>query len=180
MYYWTPIRSVPNLRAICLNTMWWSQNRPWTSHRPEDPAGQLSWLRKQLADAKKAGDQVLILGHIPAGYSYFSDRAFSPEPQWYNDYEEEFLKLVALHRSIILVQMFGHFHSDDLRVQRFPLLKANRGSLMENDVVSSTVNGGKSEGEYRSDQISVGELRREILWEARLKQGVGGEEVATL
>lgn len=80
--------------------------------------GQFEWLERQLNDAEINGDHVLILGHIPPGYSYFSDRAFTAEPQWFDEYEGAFLKLIGRYREIVVGQFFGHFHSDDLRIQR--------------------------------------------------------------
>lgn len=167
MYYWAPVKSVPNLRALCLNTMWWSRARGWDTSPPKDPAGQFDWLSRQLIDAEKSGDQVLILGHIPPGYSYFSDRAFSPEPQWYNDYEDQFLNLIATHQKIIVAQLFGHFHSDDLRVQ---LLQSLNGGTTNGTEIGSdrmmmdegSISTNNGSGMSNTEQVEIRQRLRMV------------------
>lgn len=116
LYYWAEVRGVPGLRVVSLNTLWWSQSYPWKSPRNKDPAGQFEWLAAQLRKAQESAGSVVILGHIPPGVTYFSDRAFTLDVLWHDDYQDQYLQLMAQYKDVIVSQHYGHLHADDARI----------------------------------------------------------------
>lgn len=87
-------------------------------NRPADPADQFAWIERQLAAAVENHESVLILAHIPPGSSYTPGTAFSLERQWYGEYLKTYLEVVGKYKHVIIGQLFGHLHTDDLRSLR--------------------------------------------------------------
>ena len=66
-HYYTQVR--PNLTILSVNSNFCNNYNLWLLPWPEDPAGQLAWLAKELARAESSGSLVYIVSHIPPGLS---------------------------------------------------------------------------------------------------------------
>lgn len=59
-----------SLRIVALNTNIYYQYNRKVDVSVKDPAGQLAWLRKVLENARKAGENVFIITHLPVGWDH--------------------------------------------------------------------------------------------------------------
>ena len=111
------------LRVIAMNTVLHASNYfpADGSDKFTDASQQLSWLSDQLDDAQKQGEKALIALHIPPGinaynYKLIQNRATNwkkyPAP---NDWNNQFLQIVADHQETITGVLYGHTHMDELR-----------------------------------------------------------------
>jgi len=82
---------------------------------------QITWLRKQLAAARKAHNTVWIMTHIPPGVDAYNTVAKQRDVCG-GDQPESFLSSDALlntitdYGDIVRLAVFGHTHMDELRV----------------------------------------------------------------
>lgn len=104
-----------NLRVISINTN--SVARRPVYIDPQDPndCGQLVWLEKELAKAGSAGENVILLGHIPAGTD-----SFNGNPLWNETYLAEFQRVVERYAKefpdMLVYTTFGHVHKTEFRL----------------------------------------------------------------
>ena len=102
----------PGLRVISLNSNYYDGFDIF-AYDPlhEDPAGQFVWTRKVLESAKNNSEKVVIIGHIAPGGRTSDASPMSTEKysRFYNEIIEEF-------GDIIVLNLFGHSHYDELRV----------------------------------------------------------------
>eukprot|EP01054_Gregarina_sp_Poly1_P000684 Gregarina_sp_Poly_1__683@NODE_1163_length_4887_cov_131_620332_g798_i0_p1_GENE_NODE_1163_length_4887_cov_131_620332_g798_i0NODE_1163_length_4887_cov_131_620332_g798_i0_p1_ORF_typecomplete_len286_score23_35Metallophos/PF00149_28/0_00016Metallophos/PF00149_28/3_1e03CBM_20/PF00686_19/6_3e02CBM_20/PF00686_19/0_51_NODE_1163_length_4887_cov_131_620332_g798_i06741531 len=105
-------------RVICLNTNWWSLLRNGPPEE-DDPADQFSWFESELNWARKRGQKVIVVGHIPPAHSFFVNSAegFSVSSQWKQPYNERYYEILQGNSDILFSQLFGHFHTDQFRLQ---------------------------------------------------------------
>lgn len=118
---------------LVLNTnFYYDQNK--LTQDMEDPSGQFTWANKVLTEAANNNEkvfcsviycidkhickqfpslhQVYIIGHIPPGF--FEKKRSKP---WFTaQFNEQYLKLIRKHHSVILGQFFGHHHTDSFRM----------------------------------------------------------------
>eukprot|EP01053_Blabericola_migrator_P000319 Blabericola_migrator_1__318@NODE_1081_length_5498_cov_180_853802_g740_i0_p1_GENE_NODE_1081_length_5498_cov_180_853802_g740_i0NODE_1081_length_5498_cov_180_853802_g740_i0_p1_ORF_typecomplete_len566_score47_91Metallophos/PF00149_28/1_4e10_NODE_1081_length_5498_cov_180_853802_g740_i025914288 len=123
MYYSVTPSKNPAMRIICLNTNWWSNLRkPREKSWDPDPAGQFEWLTSELRAARQAGQTVMLAGHIPPAHSFFRNAmgGMSIQPQWVQEYNTHYYELIQQNADIIGSQVFGHFHTDQFRLQMQP------------------------------------------------------------
>jgi sphingomyelin phosphodiesterase len=109
-YYTTLIR--PGLRLISLNTQYCDINNFWLVLNDTDPTGQLEWLRAVLTNATRAGETVVIIGHIPPG-----------DTTCLYGYAGRYLAIYREFATIIRAQFYGHTHLDS-----FALLYKTEGA----------------------------------------------------
>jgi len=94
------------LRLIVLNTvLYYVSNKKCVNEK--DPAGQIAWMRSELADAKKAGEVVYIAGHIPVRGSGGC---------FHTKFEKPFLEGMKGYHHIIMGSFWGHCHIDSFQL----------------------------------------------------------------
>jgi sphingomyelin phosphodiesterase len=109
-YYTVSVRQ--GLRVLVLNTQWQDNLNFFLWKSPDtDPAKQLSFIRQVLQNAMKNKEKVIIVGHIPPG---IDDR--SPTPSCKPSYTLEFQKIVDEFADLIIMQAYGHTHTDSFRI----------------------------------------------------------------
>lgn len=77
-----------------------------------DPCGQFAWLRSKLQVARDEKLKVIITAHAPPGY--FERQALVP---FFNDsYNNAYVDLLNDFGGVILVQIYGHEHTDSFKL----------------------------------------------------------------
>ncbi len=117
-----PLRS-HHMRLIVLNSViFLSPSRwPWGAHyRSDDGFSQqqaiqhtLSWFAKQLADAHRHHESVLLAVHIPPGMNSMEHRAF-----WLPRPSRVILSLLKRYHQNIVAMLNGHTHFNAIRELR--------------------------------------------------------------
>mmetsp|Transcript_63414 Transcript_63414/g.138091 ORF Transcript_63414/g.138091 Transcript_63414/m.138091 type:complete len:612 (+) Transcript_63414:110-1945(+) len=79
------------------------------SSRPRDPYGQFAWLRRQLAEARSAGDRVIFAGHVPPGNKVAQNN-------FCQSHLEDFENATRDFADIIEVQIYGDHSNDEFRM----------------------------------------------------------------
>eukprot|EP01055_Gregarina_sp_Pseudo9_P000876 Gregarina_sp_Pseudo_9__875@NODE_155_length_3943_cov_41_170850_g142_i0_p1_GENE_NODE_155_length_3943_cov_41_170850_g142_i0NODE_155_length_3943_cov_41_170850_g142_i0_p1_ORF_typecomplete_len551_score28_03Metallophos/PF00149_28/1_4e14Metallophos/PF00149_28/9_1e03Metallophos_2/PF12850_7/3_1e03Metallophos_2/PF12850_7/0_00051_NODE_155_length_3943_cov_41_170850_g142_i08812533 len=122
MYYAWTVKKNPTVRLICLNSNWWSTVRYRKEEPPEDPADQFVWFEEELEKARRNNQTVMVVGHIPPAHSFFKNalEGFSVMSQWIQKYNERYYRIVQSNQDIIRSQLYGHFHTDQFRLQMKP------------------------------------------------------------
>jgi hypothetical protein len=111
---------------IALNTNFWSRRYVNSCGSGDSGPAVLSWLSDQLQDAKKRGDKVWLVYHIPPGIDgHTSARTKQIVPFWKANYAESFDKLLDEYRTTIELNLAGHTHLDDFR-----LVKTDHGTSL--------------------------------------------------
>ncbi|KAK4537844.1 hypothetical protein CDCA_CDCA14G3869 [Cyanidium caldarium] len=129
-----------NVRVLVLNTLYYTVARVFRremqstadqqapGHRPfatipcaarmsrrtgvaDDPAGQLEWLRTELADARRRERAVLLASHVAPGDK---DGA----PNWCAHYAEAYARILSEFRDVMAMQFFGDHTRDEWRAWR--------------------------------------------------------------
>ncbi len=106
------------LRAIALNSVLFS---PKAHAESQLQAGQqqLRWLAKQLEDADKRDESVLLLMHIPPGDQIVQSLwNWSSLSFWRNAELQKFLRLIDHYHDAIIGVLAGHTHKDELKIIR--------------------------------------------------------------
>ena len=116
-------KPIEGLRVISLNTVIHSANyfNADGGSQYADATQQMTWLANQLKEAKSIGEKAYIAMHIPPGinaYGYKNNGLNatnwkkSPAP---NDWNNQFLSIVAQYSETITGILYGHTHMDELR-----------------------------------------------------------------
>lgn len=106
-------------RIIALNSNFWSRRYTNSCGSPaEDPGAEvMTWLSDQLKDARKHGDKVWLVYHIPPGIDgHSSSRTNQVVPMWKPQYADGFNRLLDEYRNTIELNLAGHTHLDDVRL----------------------------------------------------------------
>ena len=112
-----------NARIIVLDDLFLSARYTACDGTPA-PAAQaapLDWLETQLADARRRGQHVWLLGHIPPGVDLYSTlRQFKnicteAKPRMFLG-DERLARIMTENADIIRLAVFGHSHTDELRL----------------------------------------------------------------
>lgn len=100
------------IKLLGLNTnLYYSQDK-LTKGLP-DPANQFMWLSNQLESARKKNEQVYIIAHVPPGIFELVEGM-----SWfYAEYNKKYLEVLEKYSDVIAAQLYGHEHTDSLRVQ---------------------------------------------------------------
>lgn len=121
--YVLPHPTVPKLRIVVVNDVYWS-----AKYRDCDPKGghpgpaMLAWLEWQLFRISEAGERAMLLFHIPPGIDGYSSAygrggcAAATTPFWHPAYEERFAAIVARYAGVLEPAIVGHTHMDEFRV----------------------------------------------------------------
>ncbi|XP_064489500.1 sphingomyelin phosphodiesterase-like [Ornithodoros turicata] len=99
------VKAADRLKVISLNTNFCYIYNWWLVYNSTDPEDQLQWLVSQLQESEDAGEKVLIIGHVPPGYSECT-----------KVWSREFHRIVNRYESTITGQFYGHMHSDEFQV----------------------------------------------------------------
>jgi sphingomyelin phosphodiesterase acid-like 3 len=96
---------------------------------PAPAAEQIEWLRKQLTDARAAGEQVWVMAHIPPGvdiYTTYHRYLFAPgeacnvkQPQMYLS-SNALGDTIAEFGDIVRLAIFAHSHMDEIKILNGP------------------------------------------------------------
>lgn len=83
---------------------------------------QFAWLDTQLAAAKRLNQKVWIVMHVPLGI-YLGGDTYNAYGQlstvammWYDDYQNNFLKILAKYPGRVSFLLAGHTHMDEYRL----------------------------------------------------------------
>jgi len=105
------------LTILTINTLIYSVRHtpqpPQGEGLPEDPFGQLAWLRERLTRAAAEGRSVWIVGHIPPGIETYGYTEL-----WHPAYLEAYRSLVETPglAGAVACQLFAHVHADEFRL----------------------------------------------------------------
>lgn len=96
---------------------------------PAPAAEQVEWLRKQLTEAREAGQQVWVMGHIPPGvdvYSTYHHYVFAPgeacnvkQPLMFLT-NQKLGDTIAEFGDIVRLAIFAHTHMDEIKLLQGP------------------------------------------------------------
>ena len=139
--YIVPHPTMPDVRIISLNSIFWSQKYQALSSEhacapasTTAPADLLVWLERNLAAAAQANRKVSLMFHIPPGIDGYTTAmknensinsgaaektetcSKSITPMWAPDWASQFDDLLAKHSSTVLAGFAAHIHSDDFRL----------------------------------------------------------------
>ena len=113
-------RLTPSLHAVVLNTNQLALG---------GGAEQLAWLEAEMAAARRRGGKVLLMGHIPPGPSHCElDSICLPGHYyqraggacWQHDAQARLLELLREYADVVPASLFGHHHTESLRIVRDP------------------------------------------------------------
>ncbi len=116
-------RPIEGLRIIALNTVIHSANffSADGTNQLADAKKQMTWFSNQLKDAKNKNEKVYIAMHIPPGIdAYGYQKKGNAATNWKelpapNDWNNQFLQIVADNQETIAGILYGHTHMDELR-----------------------------------------------------------------
>ncbi len=128
-YYSTPLPIDPRGRLIVLYTQPWAAEcangcAPGTGSLGDV---ELGWLSAQLEDARRHGQRVWLLGHIPPGISAAETLqniskgatcATAVAPFWADGFSSQLYPLFANYRDMLTFGIFAHEHAEDYRIAR--------------------------------------------------------------
>jgi CDP-glucose 4,6-dehydratase len=121
--YNVPLAAMPHTRLIVLDDLFLSARYVTCSAKPDlaPAAAQLAWLHAQLAAARRDKEHVWVLGHIPPGVDlYATARKLTNvcdggTPQMFLG-SESLAETLAANADIVTLALFGHTHSDEIRL----------------------------------------------------------------
>jgi len=150
---------VGGLRILSINTLIYSVLHRPPAPAPEDPFGQLAWLRSRLERTAAEGRRAWIVGHIPPG-----TETYSYTPLWRSQYVQAYLDLVEdpLLGSAIAAQLFGHVHADEFRV--LPHAPPGAGPVLLTGALSPIYDGNPSFRLVEYDGASGKLLNIKVFW----------------
>jgi sphingomyelin phosphodiesterase acid-like 3 len=120
----SPVR---NTRLIVLQDIFESAHYFGCDARPNSApaAEQIAWLRRQLTEARAAGQQIWVMAHIPPGidvYSTYHRYLFAPgeacsvkQPQMFLS-SEALGDTIAEFSDIVRLAIFAHTHMDEIKL----------------------------------------------------------------
>jgi len=122
-YAVTMAKPMVRTRLIVLNDLFQSWRYKSCNGAPTAAAvdGQISWLEKELAGAKRRGERVWVMGHIPAGLDSYSTlrqnkRVCEGEAPVMFLSSERLAEVMGKYADVIRLGVFGHSHMDEMRL----------------------------------------------------------------
>ena len=122
-YAITMLAPMRRTRLIVLDDLFQSRRYSGCNGKP-NPAvvdAQIAWLSKELAGAKRRGERVWVLGHIPAGLDAYTTLlqhknvcAGELPPVFLSS--ERMQDVMAKYADVIKLGVFGHTHMDEMRL----------------------------------------------------------------
>jgi len=107
-------RVLPGLRIVAVNTAMFFQGNVLIPLNAVDPGGQNAWLREELADAKKAGDKVFLIAHVPFGL----DEETRIYQMWRQFHDQLLDAMDGYHGNTIVASFYGHNHINSFKILR--------------------------------------------------------------
>ena len=112
-----------NARLLVLNDLFMSGKYATCAGRPDPRAAdeQLAWLRQQLDEARRNGEKVWVMGHIPPGVDLHEtmtkmrDVCGGEAPQMFLG-SEKMADELAGFGDVIQLAIFAHTHMDEMRI----------------------------------------------------------------
>jgi sphingomyelin phosphodiesterase acid-like 3 len=122
-YSITMAEPMRDTRLIVVNDLFLSSRYSTCAGTPDSaPANQqLSWLEQQLAQARKSGQRVWVMGHIPPGIdpystiSGFRDVCGGQSPVMFLS-SDRMTDLMVEYADVVRLGIFGHTHMDEVRL----------------------------------------------------------------
>jgi sphingomyelin phosphodiesterase acid-like 3 len=122
-YSITMAEPMHDTRLIVVNDLFFSPRYSTCAGKPDSaPATQqLSWLEQQLAQARKSGQRVWVVGHIPPGIdpystmSRFRDVCGGQSPVMFLS-SDKMADLMVEYADVMRLGIFGHTHMDEVRL----------------------------------------------------------------
>lgn len=105
---------VGKLKILVLNTNYYFLNNFKTWFQRKDIANQWAYIKKELDGAKAANQKVLVVAHIPPG---FSERSYVSEFKSKYD-NDNYLKSFEGYGDMIIGHVYGHQHTDAFRFSK--------------------------------------------------------------
>ena len=121
-----------------------------------DPLAQFAWLEDQLHWARSSGGRVHISAHIPPTLD-----SYSREPQWQLPFAVAYWRLVDSFADVLGFQLFGHFHSDEIRSFRSTSAAVKRAPALR--ILSSVSPIYKSNPAFYTVSMSLRDERRDEI-----------------
>jgi sphingomyelin phosphodiesterase acid-like 3 len=114
---------IENTRLLVLNDLFMSKNYTTCAGKTEPAAAdaQLTWLSKQLAQARASKQKVWVMGHIPPGIDLHAtatkkiDVCGGQSPVMFLS-SEKMADVLAEYGDVIKLAIFGHTHMDALQI----------------------------------------------------------------
>jgi sphingomyelin phosphodiesterase acid-like 3 len=115
-----PLRAA---RLIVVNDLFLSGKYSSCEGKPDPAAAtaQMSWLARQLSEARAAGQKVWVMGHIPPGIDPYStvakfrDVCGGKSPVTFLA-SEKMADLLVEHADVVRLGIFAHTHMDEMRL----------------------------------------------------------------
>jgi sphingomyelin phosphodiesterase acid-like 3 len=112
-----------NTRLVALNDTLLSPKYKTCSGKKDSRGGEeeIAWLREQLADARRQGQRVWVVGHIPPGIDpyataeRFKDVCGGEEPVMFLS-SSEMPDLLVEYADVVKLGIFAHTHMDEVRL----------------------------------------------------------------
>ncbi len=122
-YAVTMAKPMVKTRLIVLNDLFQSWRYKSCNGTPTAAAvdGQIAWLEKELAGAKRRGERVWVMGHIPAGLDSYTTirqnkRVCEGEAPVMFLSSERLAEVMGRYADVIRLGVFGHSHMDEMRL----------------------------------------------------------------
>jgi sphingomyelin phosphodiesterase acid-like 3 len=114
---------IEKTRLLVLNDVFMSSNYSTCAGKPDPGAAeaQLTWLRKQLAEARANKQKIWVMGHIPPGVDLYStashlvDVCGGRNPVMFLS-SEKLADVLAEFGDVVELAIFAHTHMDELRL----------------------------------------------------------------
>ncbi len=127
-YYSLPMEgSVRNTRLIVVNDLFMSPKYRTCADRLDSAAAatEMTWLREQLKQARRLGQGVWLMGHIPPGVDPYStvakfrDICGNEAPEMFLS-SDELADLLIEYGDVVRLGIFAHSHMDEMRLLEPP------------------------------------------------------------
>jgi sphingomyelin phosphodiesterase acid-like 3 len=110
-------------RLIVVNDLFLSPRYSTCGGKPDPAAGEaeMSWLERQLAEARRSGQRVWVMGHIPPGIdpystaSKFRDICGGQAPVRFLS-SDKMADLLVEYADVMRLGVFAHTHMDEMRL----------------------------------------------------------------
>jgi len=107
-------RILPGLRIVAINTAMFFCANALIPLSAIDPGGQNAWLRAELEDAKKAGDKVFLVAHVPFGL----DEETRIYQMWRVFHDQLVETMDGYNGNTIVASFYGHNHINSFKIIR--------------------------------------------------------------
>ena len=141
--YYSVLMEAPmqGTRLIVINDVFLSPNYSNCAGKP-DPAAtdaEMTWLKEELAQARRLGQRVWVMGHIPPGVDPYStvarfrDVCGGEAPVLFLS-SDKLADMLIEYGDVIRLGIFGHSHMDEIRLleaQSGPQSSSGHGTAMK-------------------------------------------------